>query len=239
MTKKQAVWASVIGVAVAAALVLVHGTLPIDAGWRTNRVLHYSWQGLVGLVAIGAVIWLLWRRPKAARRDLDRQIARRRVIGMGVVVVAAVILAIFGEVRRDFVTTHRFLEGLATQELPLISKALTDYERDHGGAMPARIEDLVPKYLEPSRLSYAYRAGPIPIPPPDASDEADAVKPSFALAKVVPSIDERRRGGNRIVAYLRPGNAWAPLTVVLEKDGKVQIVGEDVVGPYEEQLQPK
>jgi len=238
MTKKQAVWASGIGVAVAAALVLAHGTLPIDAGWRTNRVLHYSWQGLVGLVAIGAVIWLLWRRPKAARRDLDRQIARRRVIGMGVVVVAAVILVIFGEVRRELVT-RRVLEGLATQELHSISEALTDYERDHGGTPPARIEDLVPKYLEPSRLSYAYRAGPIPIPPPDASDEADAVKPSFALAKAVPGVDQSRRGGNRIVAYLRPGNAWAPLTVVLEKDGKVQIVGEDIAGPYEEQLQPK
>ena len=238
MTKKQAVWASVIGVAVAAALVLAHWNLPVDASWRTNRVLHYSWQGLVGLVAIGAVIWLLWRRPKAARRDLDRQIARRRVIGLGVVVVAAVILAIFGEVRRELVT-RRVLEGLATQELHSISEALAAYQRDHAGALPARIEDLVPKYLEPSRLSYAYRAGPIPIPPPGASDEATAVKPSFALAKVVPSLDERRRGGNRIVAYLRPGNAWAPLTVVLEKDGKVQIVGEDVVGPYEEQLQPK
>ena len=238
MTKKQAVWASVIDVAVAAALVLVHGTLPVDAGWRTNRVLHYSWQGLVGLVAVGAVIWLLWRRPKAARRDLDRQIARRRVIGMGAIVVAAVILAIFGEVRRELVT-RRVLEGLATQELHAVSEALAVYERDHGGAMPARIEDLVPKYLEPGRLSYAYRAGPIPIPPPDASDETDAVQPSFALAKVMPSLDERRRGGNRIVAYLRPGQTWAPLTVVLEKDGKVQIVGEDVVGPFEEQAQPK
>ena len=238
MTKKQAIWASVIGVAVAAALVLAHWNLPVDASWRTNRVLHYSWQGLVGLVAVASIVWLFWRRPKAARRDLDREIARRRVIGMGVVVVAAVILAIFGEVRRELVT-RRVLEGLATQELHAVSEALTDYERDHGGAMPARIEDLVPKYLEPSRLSYAYRAGPIPIPPPDASDEADAVKPSFALAKVVPSLDERRRGGNRIVAYLRPGQAWAPLTVVLEKDGKVQIVGEDIVGPYEEQLQPK
>jgi len=238
MTRKQAIWASVIGAAVAATLVLAHWNLPVDASWRTNRVLHYSWQGLMGLVAIGAVIWLLWRRPKAARRDLDRQIARRRVIGMGVVVMAAVILAIFGEVRRELVT-RRALEGLATQELHSISEALTDYERDHGGALPARIEDLVPRYLEPSRLSYAYRAGPIPIPPPDASDEADAGQPSFALAKVMSSLDERRRGENRIVAYLRPGYAWAPLTVVLEKDGKILIVGEDVVGPFEEQLQPK
>jgi hypothetical protein len=238
MTKKQAIWASGIGVAVAAAMVLAHGNLPVDASWRTNRVLHYSWQGLVGLVAVGAVVWLLWPRPKAARRDLDREIARRRVIGMGVVVVAAVILAIFGEVRRELVT-RRILEGLATQELHVISEALTGYERDHGGAMPARIEDLVPKYLEPGRLSYAYRAGPIPIPPPDASDETGAVQSSFALAKAVPGVDQSRRGGNRIVAYLRPGHAWAPLTVVLEKDGKVQIVGEDVVGPYEEQAQPK
>jgi hypothetical protein len=157
---------------------------------------------------------------------------------MGVIVVAAVILVIFGEVRREL-ATRRALEGLATQELHAVSEALRDYERDHGGAPPARIEDLVPKYLESGRLFYAYRAGPVPIPPPDASGEAVAVKPSFALAKVMPGVNERRRGGNRIAAYLRPGNAWAPLTVVLEKDGKVQIVGEDVVGPYEEQLQPK
>ena len=231
MTKKQAIWASVIGAVVAAALVLAHWNLPVDASWRTNRVLHYSWQGLVGLVAVASIVWLFWRRPKAARRDLDRQIARRRVIGMGVIVVAAVILVIFGEVRREVYTRNQ-LAGTAQKQLKKIDAALKAYEADHGNRAPMALDELVPKYIGFS-VMYVFRQGPVGVKP--ENDEP----PSFALAKVMPGVNERRRGGNRIVAYLRPGNAWAPLTVVLEKDGKVQIVGEDVVGPYEEQLQPK
>ena len=235
MTKKQAWWMVAIGAAVTATMVLVHLQLPIDQSWRTNRILHHVWQVAACLAAAGGVTWLLWPRPKASRRDIDREMARRRIIGVGVVVVAAVGLIVFSEFHREGSTRHQ-LTGPATEGLRAIGQALEAYAKDHAGARPAAIQDLVPKYIGAARLFYPYRAGPVAVEP---RGEFKPDMLSYALAKAPPAADSRRRPETTIVAYLRPGNGWAPLTAVLEKDGRVAVVGEDEVRRFEEQFEPK
>lgn len=239
MTRKQAIWLTVIGVAAGAGLVVLHLNLPIAADWRTNRLLHYVWQVAAGLAAVGGIVWALWPRPKAARRDLDRANARRRVLAVAVLAVGAVGLVVFAEIRRERDTGGQ-LADLVREDLVAIGQALQRYAADHNGAQPKDLEELVPQYLDAGRLYYAWRNGPFKSDPPAAgADGKPAEPPSYALAREPPVAPGRKVIENRFVAYLRPGHAWAPLTGVLEKDGKVQVISEDMVGRFERQREQK
>lgn len=238
MTRNQAYWLAGIAAAIAIALVVAHLQLPIDAAWQANRILHYAWQGAAALAGVGGVVWLMWPRPKARRRDEDRQRARRRVIAVGAVVLAVAGLVVFAEIRRTIVT-DALLNGAATEDLQAIGKALEAYKADHNGTGPASVEELVPKYLDAGRLWYACRNGPVAAPPPSPVAEGAPQLSSYALAKELPTASEKKRPESRIVAYLRPGNAWAAMTVILDSDGRCPIVGEDAVRRFEEQPRPK
>jgi hypothetical protein len=237
MTRKQAYWLTAIGILLTAGLVVWHLAMPIGGTWLLNRVLHYVWEGVVGAGAAGAVAWLLLLKAKARRRDQDRENARRRLIGMAVVVIAAVCLIIFAEVHRQLEAQRR-LEAAAIPDLQALGSALAAYEADHGGARPATLADLVPKYVETARLYCAYRNGPAAAPPPAAlAKEGEA--PSYVLAREPPlPPDVKRRGETRLLIYLRPGCAWAPLTAVLEKDGRCHVTGDDIVRTFEKQIEP-
>jgi hypothetical protein len=237
MTNKHVVWAIVIGAAAVAGLILLHLALPIDASWRTNRLLHLLWQVLAGLAGIGAVVWMMWRRPKAPRRDEDRLRARRKVVGVGIAIVVAVGLVVFGEMRREIAGRSQLLAGPATADLEAIGKARGDYAKDHAGAKPATIDELVPKYLQPCNLYYALRDGPTPLTAPAERTESSP-PPSYALARQI-IIDTKTHPEPRFIAYLRPGNAWAPVTAALGKTGKVEVVGEELVKPFERQFDVK
>jgi hypothetical protein len=258
MTGKQPIGFAVIAAAAAAVLVVLHLVLPINASWQVNRILHYAWMALVVLSMAGGIVWLMWPRPKARRRDFDRAAARRRVMGLGAAVLAAVAIIIFAELWREAVS-NKYLEPAAVEDLQAIGKALAAYEADHGGAQPASIETLAPKYLEPPRLYYAYRDGPARMEPPKlpaaAGSEAGGAAgqppegpgptqglseaPSYALVKQIPGSNRTRKPQGAVVAYLRPGNAWSPLTIVLEDNGRCQTVGEDAVRPHERQFETK
>ena len=273
MTGKQAIGFAVIGAAGAAVCVVLHLAMPIDAGWGVNRILHYAWMAVVVLGTAGGIVWLMWPRPKARRRDFDRAAARRRVIGVGAVVVAAVAFIIFGEMHRE-VASRKYLEPAAAQDLQAIAKALGAYAAEHGGARPAAIEALVPKHLAPARLYFAYRRGrrsepasedaghfgpKYPAAPaagsrsggegaaaPAPSGVAGATAgqgatepPSYALVRQLPGSANTKRSPADIVAYLRPGNAWAPLTVIVEESGRGQVVSDDAVRTFERRLEAK
>jgi len=232
MTRPQATWLVAIGAAAAVALVVVHAALlPADADWRVNRILHHVWQGVTAAAAAGGGAWLVWPRPKARiRRDEDRQRARRRTISLVALVVAAVLLVAFAEIRRETSTRGR-LAGRAADDLQTIARALNAYAADHPGARPDALADLAPKYLDPARLYYAFRHGPAEAGPP--ADPA-AEPPSYALAKEPPATDAvKKRPQSPAAVYLRPGLAWAPMTAILARDGRVQIVGEDAVRSFE------
>jgi hypothetical protein len=237
MTGKHVIWAIVIGALAVVGLILLHLALPTDASWRTNRLLHLLWQVLAGLVGTGAVVWMMWRRPKAPRRDEDRLRARRKVIGVAIAIVVAVGLVVFGEMRRESASRSQLLAGPATADLEAIGKALGDYAKDHAGAKPATIEELVPKYLQPCNLYYPFRDGPAPLTAPAETGQGSP-PPSYALARQI-IIDTRTHPEPRFIAYLRPGAAWAPVTAALDKTGKVEIVGEEVVKPFERQFDVK
>ncbi|HUU31686.1 MAG TPA: hypothetical protein VMY69_06265 [Phycisphaerae bacterium] len=238
MTRKQAIVAIAIGGAAVLLMLILHHLLPVNADWHINRILHHAWQGAVALGVAGGILWVMWPRPKPPRRDEERRQARRRVIALAALMVAAVILVVFAEVRRETVT-RTFLGGLAAENLRAIAGALDAYAADHNGARPASLQDLVPAYLQADRLDYPYRRGPARLgvaaaSPVASSPAADAREPAaFALAKEPPPTDTRERRPTRIVAYLRPGNAWAPITVVLEQGGNVRITGEDIVKSFE------
>jgi len=232
VTQRQLVGLFVVGVAAVAALLVAYGFLPIEASWRVNRILHHVWQAASGLGAAGGVVWAFWPRPKAPRRDLARQAAHRRLAAIVGMIVVGAALIVTAEVWRDRVS-RRFL-GPAQDDLARISAALAAYGRDHEGNRPARIEDLMPTYLEHMYLYYVHRRGPYPTEPPaDAATEP----PSYVVRKSRPSAEPeggpRRRQEIAVVAYLEPGNAWAPLTITLREDGRIHIVGEDVVAGFE------
>jgi len=245
MTKKQAIWLALIVSASAALLVALHLQMPLRASWSMNRVLHYLWDGVAAAAALGGMLWLVWPRGKARRKDEDRERARRRVYGMIVVVILAVCVILFAEMRRESVTRAMLGETSAGKpqeealaDLAAISKALTDYAAANGGARPASLDELVSKkYLDRDRLFYAYRDGPNSEgpPPPDAKDAP--AEPSYVLVKILPVSPEAARGRkeeSRVSAYLRSGCGWAPLTAVLDKDGRVFVASNDVVRLLEE-----
>jgi len=238
MTRKQAiVFAAAVAVA-AVALTVVHLMLPINAGWAANHYLHYGWQALVVLAGAGSLVWLMWPRHKARRRDEDRAAARRRVMGVAGVVLIVAFLIIFGELHRE--NGSRGILEKAIPDLQAIAKALTAYSADHGGARPKSITELVPQYLDASSLYYEYRNGPVASEKkvetkPDSAEAAPA--PSYALVKETPGTAGIKKLPTAVLAYLRPGNAWAPLTVVVEENGECRVVSEDNVRLFERQFE--
>ena len=258
MGLRQTLLFAAVAAAVAAALAAAHLALPVQAGWQTNRLLHYGWMAAVVLGTAGGIVWLMWPRPKARRRDFDRAAARRRVIGVGAVVLAAVAFIIFGEMHRE-VASRKYLEPAAVEDLQAIAQALGAYAAEHGGARPAAIEALVPTYLAPARLYFAYRRGPASVEPPqpvaESGGEGAAAPassgpgpgtgqgatepPSYALVRQLPGSANTKRSPADIVAYLRPGNAWAPLTVIVEESGRGQVVSDDAVRTFERRLEAK
>ncbi len=235
MTKKQAIWFLAIGVVAVAALVTAHLVLPIEGSWALNRVLHYVWEGATAAAVIGGIVWLMWPRPKARRRDAEREQARRRFICLVSGVLSAVILVVFAEIHREMASRSR-LSGQAVEEIQAIGRAIEAYAADHDGKRPESSADLVPTYLAAERLYYLYRAGPGEVDPPadPAGDGAEEL--SYALVKQPPprpDARETRFTEPRLRAYLRPGHAWAPLTVVLTRDGRTRVVGEDEVRAFE------
>jgi len=236
MVKKQAIWLAIIAGAAAVVLLALFLMMPINASWSTNRLLHYLWEGVVAAAALGGILWLVWPRAKARRKDEDRERARRRVYCMLGVVVLAVGLVLFAEMRRESLTRamlgdtsggkpHEF----AMADLDAIAKALADYAAANAGARPASLDDLVSgKYLDRARLFYAYRDGPTPVeaPPPGA-----AAQPSYVLVKILPVSADAGRGRREdtpLSAYLHSGCGWAQLTAALYRDGTVRVTGDDV-----------
>jgi hypothetical protein len=239
MTRKQAIVFAATAAGAAVALTVVHLMLPIDAGWAVNHYLHYGWQALIVLGGAGGMVWLMWPRPKARRRDEDRAAARRRVIGAAGVILAAVFLIIFGELQRE-ARSRGILEKAGFPDLQAIAKALTAYAADHGGARPKAITELVPQYLDPSSLYYEYRNGPVASEKkveakPDSAEAAPA--PSYAFVRETPGTAGIKKSPTAVLAYLRPGNAWAPLTVVVEENGQCRVVSEDNVRLFERQFE--
>jgi hypothetical protein len=247
MTRKKAIWFAVIAAALAAALLVAHLLLPIDAAWSVNHYLHYGWQVLVVLGFAGGLVWLMWPRPKAKRRDFDRAAARRRVIGVAGVVMGAVFLIIFGELHRE-AASRKPLEAAGFGDLQAVAKALAKYAADHGNARPKSIEELTPQYLDAGRLYYAYRSGPVASETgaggskdavqPDGA-KADGPAPSYALVKEVPGTAGIKKSPTDIMAYLRPGNAWAPLTAAVDESGQCRVISEDNVRSFEQQFEKK
>jgi len=221
MTKKRLVWTMGVTVAVLAILIVAYARLPIQASWKVNRILHHVLQAVGGAAALAGVVWALWPRHQARRRDVARKEAHRRISAIAVLIVAAVAWIAVAEVWRDRVTRH-FLEP-AREDLAAVAKALAAYAADHQGARPDSIVTLAPVYLERSRLYYIYRDGSSESGPP-----AEGTESSYALVK--PKI--HKPGQSRptewpFVAYLRPGNAWAALTVVSDKAGGTHVVDDD------------
>jgi hypothetical protein len=237
MTKTQAYGLIGIGAVVTAALVVLHLVLPTSASWAANRALHYAWEGGVAILAAGGATWLLWPRPKERRKDQDRVKARRRLIGLMATILVAVGLIIFCEVHRQL-AAEGMLKREALPQLEAIGKALAEYKAAHSGALPGSLADLVPQHLQAGQLYYAYRNGPAASPAPAAVTK-EGEEPSYVLAKEPPlPPDVKKRRENRLLAYLRAGHAWAPLTAVLEKDGKAHVTGDDVVRAFEKQMEP-
>jgi len=232
MTRKQALAFIPIGAVVAAGVIAVHVfLLPTPAAsWSVNRLLHHACEAAAGLAAVGGIVWTMWPRPKPRRRDDQRDQARRRVFALAGCVMAAVALAVFAEVRRDAASHTRF--AAAWEDLKAVGEALDAYAADHDGSPPEEIEALVPEYLDREALYYAYRDGPTMAPPPAADAAGADAEPTYVLTR-----RQLRRDGkppaDPVRAYLRPGHAWAPLTVVLERGRGCRIVGEDRVAGYE------
>jgi len=223
MTKKRLVWTMGVTAAVLTLLVVAYAMLPIQASWKVNRILHHGLQAAGGVAALAAVAWALWPRHQVRRRDVAREEAHRRLLAIVVLIVAAFAWVAMAEFWRDRVT-RRFLEP-AREDLAALAKALAAYAADHQGARPDSIDTLAPVYLERSRLYYIYRDGPSESGPP-----AEGGEPSYALVK--PKIQkpgQSRPPESPFVAYLEPGNAWAALTVVLDKAGRTHVVDDDRV----------
>jgi len=248
MTRKKAIWFAAIAGASAAAILVVHLRLPIDAGWAANRYLHYGWLAITLLAAAGGIVWLMWPRPRARRRDFDRAAARWRVIGVAGVIMAVVFLIIFGELQRE-AQSRTLLEKAAMGDLQAVAKALAAYAAEHAGARPKSIEELVPQYLDAGRLYYAYRNGPVQVAAPRAETEAEGAAeaapsgltspPSYAVVKETPGTAGIKKSPTAVMAFLRSGNAWAPLTAAVEENGQCRVVSEDNVKPFEPLLETK
>jgi len=270
MTGKQPIWVAVIAGASAAVLLAAHILLPIEAGWAANRYLHYGWQAIVLLATAGGVVWLMWPRPRARRRDFDRAAARRRVMGVAGVIMAAVFLIIIGELHRE-ARSRGLLEKAAIPDLQVIGKALAAYAADHAGARPKTVDELVPKYLDADRLYYAYRDGPVRVAPPAVEAKAAgppgadqsgpaaegtsgatqagpvaaappgplSPPPSYAVVTEAPGTAGIKKSPTAVTAFLRSGNAWAPLTAVVEENGQCRVVSEDNIKAFERQLEAK
>ncbi|MEA3366699.1 MAG: hypothetical protein U9R68_01145 [Planctomycetota bacterium] len=232
MTRKQALVLIPIGAVLAAGVVVAHLFLPTaSASWTVNRVLHHACEAVAGLAAAGGVVWIMWPRPKPRRRDVHREQARRRVIALVGVIVAAVGLAIFAEMHRES-ASRASLTAAAFDDLRAVGAALDAYAADHGGDRPEDITALSPKYLDRGALYYRYRLGPAEAPPPEADDGQDAEPTTYVLARTLPRRDDKPPS-DPVRAYLRPGHAWAPLTVVLERGGRCRVVGDDCVAIFE------
>lgn len=231
MTRKQALTLIPIGAVLAVAVVVAHLMLPAaSASWTVNRILHHACEAVAGLAAVGGIVWIMWPRPKARRRDAQREEARRRVFALAGCVVAAVALAVFAEMHRDAASRSRL--AVACDDLRRVGEALNAYAADHDGERPKEVTALAPTYLDRAALYYPYRDGPAKVPPPAADAGEDAPPPTYVLVRRLPRRDGKPPS-DPVVAYLRPGHAWAPLTVVLERDGACRIVGEDRVAGYE------
>jgi hypothetical protein len=229
MTRKQAIVIAVLGAVAAVGLVVLHLLMPLGGTWTVARLVHYGWDAAVALGAAGGVVFVMWKRPEPRRRDEKRDVARRKAAAVVALVVGAVSLVAFSEIRRDFATRDQ-LAGAASDDLAAIGKALDAWAADHDGAAPDDLAALAPRYLDPARLHYIYRDGPLA----DASPVPEGTPPSYALPVVEPPSDAKAKPPEpRERAYLRPGLAWAPLTVVLEKAGGTRVVGEDEVQQYE------
>ncbi len=235
MTRKQATVLIPIGAVLAAGVVVAHLLLPTaSASWTMNRVLHHACEAVAGLAAVGGVVWTMWPRPKPRRRNVQRDQARRRVFALVGCVLAAVALAVFAEMHRESASRARLKEAEdgAVADLRAIGKALDAYAADHDGRAPETLPALAPEYLDRGALYYRYRHGPAETPPPAADEGKDAEPPTYVLART-----RLRRDGkppaDPVRAYLRPGHAWAPLTVVLERGGACRVVGEDRVAGFE------
>ena len=120
--------------------------------------------------------------------------------------------------------------------LKTIAEALDRYEADHKGADPASVEALVPQYLKAEALLYPYRRGPVAAP---AAEGPEAEPPSYALAHEVPGLPTSRPLEAQYRVYLRPGNAWAGLSAVIDRQGHFEIIADDMVSRYEWHFQGK
>ena len=235
MTKKQATWFVGIGIVAVAVLIAAHLGLPIRGSWTYNRILHHVWEGATAAAAVGGIVWLMWPRPKPRRRDELREQARRRFIVLVGTVLAAVILGVFAEMHREMASRRR-LRGRAIEDIQAIGRAIDAYAADHDGKRPESPADLVPKYLPAGRFYYAYRSGPDETAPPADPTADGPEEPSYALVKQPPprpDARDTRPAEPPLLAYLRPGHAWAPLTVVLKKDGRADVAWEDEVRAFE------
>jgi hypothetical protein len=236
MTRKHLIILAIAAVVAAAALLAVNmQLLPMNTSWGTNRLLHYVWEILAVLAAIGGGVWTLWPRNTGARKDKARLEAQRRVYGLVGIVVVTVLLMVYGEVRRESLS-RLILETDAGPALKTISAALDQYAADHGGATPKSIEDLAPKYLKAGDLQYPEKYGPRT---QDSVEGVAPAAPSYALAVEIPDVRSNRPALPEYRAYLRPGHAWAALTAVVDKSGQVEIVSDDSVNRFEWQFHEK
>lgn len=239
MTKRQSILFAVLATAAAALFVGLHMALPIDQSWSVNRILNYAWDGALAAGVIGAALWLFWPNHEKFRKDEKRERARRCLIALAAVVVGAAMLVIFGELRREHDATARL--ETARPDLEAIHKALAVYAADHAGAPPESLAGLVPKYLPPAQAYYAYRDGPRRASfahgwPPATDPSMGDDQPTYVLAKQPPAPpDAKPAQDRRMMAYLKVGCSWAPLTVILESDGRVRVVSDDVVRRFEKQ----
>ena len=233
MTRKQLLWAVGIGLAAVILLVAAYGALPVRASWTVNRILHHVWQGVTGLAGVGGVVWVFWPRPKAPRRDLERERVRRRMAAVVGIVLIAVAMVVLAEVRRDRVT-RQYLRH-AEADLEIIAEAINNYAAEHEGALPKDLAELVqPGHLARKQLYYTYRDGPREAAPP-SPESVDPRGRSYYLVPGKPRDNRERGKAGSILVFLRaksasnPPTAWAPLTVVLDQEGRIGVASEDIV----------
>jgi hypothetical protein len=236
MTRRQLIVLGIVGAVLAAALGMAHLALPLSASWSANRMLQYAWLAAVVLALAGGTTWLMWPRHSRSRRDIAREEARRKVFGLVGLFGVTILLVVYGEMHRDL-ATRAFLKDVAGPSLTVLGDALARHTAAHGGDWPTSLDVLVEEgLLKPETLQYAYRGGPVAAEP-KAGTTPDTG--SFALARQFPGVHSRGTSDTRYAVYLRPGNAWAGLTAVIDKDGTIEVVADDAVQPFEWQFQQK
>jgi hypothetical protein len=226
-----------VGVAMAALLITAHCLMPVNRSWQFNRVLHYIWLGVTGLACAGGVAFILWPRAKLPRRDQERQRARDRIISLIIVVVGTFAIIAFGEVRRDRVC--RTYLASAVEDMGALHGALAAYQSDHGGAMPEKLTDLVPKYLPAGGLYYEFRNGPAPAPKPTMIDP-EGEEPSYLLTKKLLGTAASRGDmvENPVLVFQRPGQGWVSLVAGLNTSGETGLIGEEEAARWLATLKP-